>query len=144
LRTVIPSRASSESMLDSVPRFLSELDRLGITVPNLPTAYSHALAAGLEGSALPRGARGVIIGGERALPEALAQWRRGTAGHPARLVNTYGPTETTIVATRHELAASSPTVPIGRPIAGVRVYVVDRRLQPVPPGVAGELLVGGA
>jgi acyl carrier protein len=89
--------------------------------------------------------RRVIIGGEQALPEALAQWRRGTADHPARLVNTYGPTETTIVATRQELAggANTPTIPIGRPIAGAQVYVVDRRLQPVPPGVAGELLVGG-
>ena len=134
-------------MLDSVPRFVAELDRLGITVLNLPTAYWHAVAAGLEGSALPPGVRRVILGGERALPEALARWRRGMAGHPARLVNTYGPTETTIVATRHELAGpavGTPTVPIGRPISGARVYVVDRRLQPVPPGVAGELLVGGA
>ncbi|HSS49943.1 MAG TPA: amino acid adenylation domain-containing protein [Thermoanaerobaculia bacterium] len=132
-----------ESMLDTVPRFLAELDRLGITVLNLPTAYWHTLAAGLEGMALPRGVRRVIIGGEQALPEALAQWRRGTAGHPARLVNTYGPTETTIVATRQELGGEASTIPIGRPIAGVRVYVVDPRLQPVPPGVAGELLVGG-
>jgi len=134
-----------ESMLDTIPRFLAELDRLGITVLNLPTAYWHTLAAGLDGAVLPRGVRRVIIGGEQALPEALAQWRRETAGHPARLVNTYGPTETTIVATRQELAGgtSTPTIPIGRPIAGARVYVVDRRLQPVPPGVAGELLVGG-
>jgi amino acid adenylation domain-containing protein len=132
-----------ESMLDTVPRFLAELERLGITVLNLPTAYWHTLAAGLDGAALPRGVRRVIIGGEQALPEALAQWRRGTAGHPARLVNTYGPTETTIVATRQELGGEAPTLPIGRPIAGARVYVVDPRLQPVPPGVAGELLVGG-
>jgi amino acid adenylation domain-containing protein len=134
-----------ESMLDTVPRFLTELERLGITVLNLPTAYWHTLAAGLDGAALPRRVRRVIIGGEQALPEALAQWRRGTAGHPARLVNTYGPTETTIVATRQELGAgaTSPTVPIGKPIAGARVYGVDPRLQPVPPGVAGELLVGG-
>jgi amino acid adenylation domain-containing protein len=133
-----------ESMLDTVPRFLAELERLGITVLNLPTAYWHTLAAGLGGAALPRGVRRVIIGGEQALPEALVQWRRGTAGHPARLVNTYGPTETTIVATRQELGkAASPTIPIGRPIAGARVYVVDPRLQPVQPGVAGELLVGG-
>jgi amino acid adenylation domain-containing protein len=134
-----------ESMLDTVPRFLAELDRLGITVLNLPTAYWHTLAAGLDGAALPRGVRRVIIGGEQALPEALTRWRRGTVGHPARLVNTYGPTETTIVATRQELGggAATSTIPIGRPIAGARVYVVDRYLQPVPPGVAGELLVGG-
>ncbi|HEV7508685.1 MAG TPA: amino acid adenylation domain-containing protein [Thermoanaerobaculia bacterium] len=134
-----------ESMLDTVPRFLAELDRLGITVLNLPTAYWHTLTAGLDGAALPQAVRRVIIGGEQALPEALVQWRRGTAGHPARLVNTYGPTETTIVATRQELGggAASPTIPIGRPIAGARVYVVDPRHQLVPPGVAGELLVGG-
>ncbi|HEX4966814.1 MAG TPA: amino acid adenylation domain-containing protein [Thermoanaerobaculia bacterium] len=132
-----------ETMLDSVPRFLDELDRLEITVLNLPTAWWHTLAAGLGGAALPPRVRRVILGGEQALPEALAQWRRGTAGHPARLVNTYGPTETTIVATRQELAQELPSIPIGRPIAGARVYVVDRRLQPVPPGVAGELLVGG-
>ena len=135
-----------ESMLDSVPRFLAELERLGITVLNLPTAYWHELAAGLAGQFLPRGLRRVILGGERALPEALVQWRQSAAGHPARLVNTYGPTETTIVATRYELAeVADPAtgIPIGRPISGARVYVVDRRLQPVPPGVAGELLVGG-
>jgi len=134
-----------ESMLDTIPRFMADLDRLGIAILNLPTAYWHTLAAGLDGAALPRGLRRVIIGGEQALPEALAQWRRGTAGHPARLVNTYGPTETTIVATRQELArgVTSPTISIGRPIDGARAYVVDRRLQPVPPGVAGELLVGG-
>ncbi|HSS75994.1 MAG TPA: amino acid adenylation domain-containing protein [Thermoanaerobaculia bacterium] len=134
-----------EWMLDTIPRFLAELDRRGITVLNLPTAYWHTLAAGLDGAVLPRGVRRVIIGGEQALPDALAQWRRGTSGHKARLVNTYGPTETTIVATRQELAggASTSTIPIGWPIAGARVYVVDRRLQLVPPGVAGELLVGG-
>ncbi|MFY9822483.1 MAG: amino acid adenylation domain-containing protein [Thermoanaerobaculia bacterium] len=136
-----------ESMLDTVPHFLAELERLGITVLNLPTAYWHTVAAGIAdaGAALPRSVRRVIIGGEQALPEALVQWRRGAAGHPARLVNTYGPTETTIVATRQELpeGADAPAVPIGRPIAGARVYVVDRHLQPVPPGVAGELLVGG-
>ncbi|MEA2605210.1 MAG: hypothetical protein QOF89_6202 [Acidobacteriota bacterium] len=135
-----------ESMLDSIPRFLAELDRLGITVLNLPTAYWHELAGGLEGRALPWGLRRVILGGERALPEALVQWRQGATGHPARLVNTYGPTETTIVVTRHELAdVEDPAmgIPIGRPIPGARVYVVDPRLQPVPPGVAGELLVGG-
>ncbi len=136
-----------ESMLDSVPHFLAELDRLGITLLNLPTAYWHELADGLAGRVLPRGLQRVILGGERALPEALVQWRRETAGHPAPLVNTYGPTETTIVATRHELAeVADPAagIPIGRPIPGARVYVVDRRLRPVPPGVAGELLVGGA
>ena len=62
------------------------------------------------------------------------------------VVNTYGPTETTIVATRCELSGLAPgaTVPIGRPIPGARAYVLDRFLVPVPPGVRGELWIGGA
>jgi amino acid adenylation domain-containing protein len=130
-----------EGMLDSVPRFLAELDHLGITLLNLPTAYWHEVAAGAEGLALPTCLRRVVIGGEKALAEPLAAW--GRTGHPARVVNTYGPTETTIVATRHEPDGDGE-VPIGRPIAGARVYVIDRTLQPAPPGAAGELLIGGA
>jgi amino acid adenylation domain-containing protein len=135
-----------ESMLDSVPRFLAELDRLGITLLNLPTAWWHELAAGLEDASLPARVRRIILGGERALGERLALWRRGTDGHPARLVNTYGPTEATVVTTRHELeeVADGAEIPIGRPIAGARVYVVDGRGQLVPQGVAGELWIGGA
>ncbi|HSF42274.1 MAG TPA: amino acid adenylation domain-containing protein [Thermoanaerobaculia bacterium] len=129
-----------EGMLDSVPRFLAEVDRLGITLLNLPTAYWHEVAAGAEGAALPK-LRRIVIGGEKALPEPLAAWRR--TGHSARVINTYGPTETTIVATRHELEADGE-IPIGRPISGARVFVVDRAFQPAPPGAAGELLIGGA
>ena len=85
------------------------------------------------------------MGGEKARPEPLAAWRRAgqRAGPSARVVNTYGPTETTIVATRHELEDDGE-IPIGRPISGARVFVVDRVLQPAPPGAAGELLIGGA
>ena len=63
-----------------------------------------------------------------------------------RLVNTYGPTEATIVATRRDLTQpdGDPEVPIGRPIPGARVYLVDPRGEPVPPLVTGELLIGGA
>ncbi|MCW2917361.1 MAG: non-ribosomal peptide synthetase [Actinomycetia bacterium] len=61
--------------------------------------------------------------------------------------NGYGPTETTVFATRHLMRAGVPipaTVPIGRPMDGMRVYVLDVRLQLTPPGVAGEVYLAGA
>jgi amino acid adenylation domain-containing protein len=72
------------------------------------------------------------------------------AGTPFRLVNHYGPTENTVVATCCEvpaLASDEPLAdfapPIGGPIDNVQVYVVDARLQPLPVGVPGELVIGG-
>jgi amino acid adenylation domain-containing protein len=135
-------------MIASVPRFVFALDELGITLLNLPTAWWHDLADGLDGAPLPKTLRRVVIGGEKARSPALSGWRRSMEGEEGRiaLVNTYGPTEATIVSTRWEIAKEAPAaeIPIGRPIAGARVYVVDSRSQPVPPGVAGELWIGGA
>jgi amino acid adenylation domain-containing protein len=136
-----------EEMAASIPHFLRELDRLDVTVLDLPTAFWHELVAGLDAEEieLPRGLRLVILGGEEALADRFALWRR-RAGSAVRLVNTYGPTETTIVATRCDLSDLSPggLVPIGRPIPGARAYVLDRFLALVPPGVRGELWIGGA
>jgi len=92
----------------------------------------------------PGSVRLVIIGGEKALPECLAMWQQ-RVGRGLRLVNTYGPTETTIVATTCDLdhEASEGEVPIGSPVANAEAYVLDDRGHPVPIGVAGELCVGG-
>jgi amino acid adenylation domain-containing protein len=73
--------------------------------------------------------------------------RRPRPGMPFKPVNLYGPTETTVVTTAAiiEDESFSDTAPsIGVPISNVRVYVLDKRLRPVPPGVVGELYVGGA
>ncbi|MFF2013913.1 amino acid adenylation domain-containing protein [Streptomyces sp. NPDC058195] len=63
---------------------------------------------------------------------------------PFRVVNNYGPTESTVVATSAEVVNGTAVPPIGRPVRGTFVYVVDRYGRPVPTGVPGELLVGGA
>ncbi|MGW6213146.1 amino acid adenylation domain-containing protein, partial [Streptomyces sp. NPDC055109] len=63
---------------------------------------------------------------------------------PFRVVNNYGPTESTVVTTSAEVEPGVPVPPIGRPIRNTVVHVVDRHDRPVPIGVAGELLVGGA
>ncbi|MGH3828855.1 MAG: amino acid adenylation domain-containing protein [Pseudonocardiaceae bacterium] len=63
------------------------------------------------------------------------------------VVDGYGPTETTTFVTYHVMRPSyqvQHTVPIGQPMANTRLYVLDAGLQPVPPGVAGELYVAGA
>jgi fengycin family lipopeptide synthetase B len=88
--------------------------------------------------------RTVIVAGERCPVALAAQHHRRLPG--ASLYNEYGPTEGTVWSTVYEVPASidAPTVPIGRPIPGARAYVLDPHLQPVPPGVAGELFLGGA
>jgi len=87
--------------------------------------------------------RWLLFGGDRATP----QWVRealAAAGPQLRLVNAYGPTESTTFAICHRVeAAPEGTVPIGRPIANTRVYVVDRSLRPVPAGTPGEICLGG-
>ncbi|MFD3696355.1 amino acid adenylation domain-containing protein [Streptomyces sp. NPDC058646] len=125
-----------EEMLD-VPGLLAGCEEHGVTVLDLPTAYwhelAHALAAGI--AALPPSIRTVVIGGEAALPERVAQWCRAVDGERVRLFNTYGPTEATVVATVADLSRyEGGPVPIGEPLPGVRAAVVD-----------GELwLLGGA
>jgi amino acid adenylation domain-containing protein len=145
----------TEEMLTDAATFFARCAEWGVTVLDLPTAYWHELVSGLERGAirLPDRVRLVIIGGERALPERVAAWRRHV-GDGVRLVNTYGPTEASVVATMAELQGREevpmladqplPAVPIGRPVPNGRVYVLDREMRPLPVGARGELYVGGA
>ncbi|NBF06090.1 amino acid adenylation domain-containing protein [Pseudomonas sp. Fl5BN2] len=91
-----------------------------------------------------KGLRMLLCGGERADPSAF---RRMQAQAPyLRLVNGYGPTETTTFAVTHEpreLAAEADSVPIGRPLSNTCVYVLDAQGQLLPIGVVGELYIGG-
>jgi len=129
---------------------LGRLRRKRITVLDLPTAYWHELVADAAagGAILPRSLRLLILGGEAASGERLRTWRRLAAaqGRAIRVVNSYGPTEATIVTTRRALGeeADAGDPPIGRPIANAAVHLLDARLRPVAIGVAGELCVAGA
>jgi amino acid adenylation domain-containing protein len=140
----------SADSLESIARFLTMCDERQITVVDLPTAFWHLLADGLDrhGVALPSCLRLVIIGGEAARPDALVRWRR-RVGSRVELWNTYGPTEATIVAVSCKLSdsafASTPgePLPIGTPIAGVGAWVATGHLQPAADGVIGELCLTG-
>ena len=86
----------------------------------------------------------LMIGGERLMPADVALWRQRFPG--VRLTNAYGPTEATVASCAFDIPACpnhEPSIPIGRPVAGARVYILDCNLDPLPIGVAGELYLGG-
>lgn len=140
----------TSAMLDSISLFLQKCQEWAITVLDLPTAFWHELTRKIAEDVvlLPPLLRLVIIGGEKALPELLAVWQKNV-GHHVQLMNTYGPTETTIVATMYKVAAVGTDnailqeVPIGRAIPHAQVYLLDGHLNIVPIGVPGELYIGG-
>ena len=118
----------------------------GRGIDYLKIVPSHLAALGAAGglAALVPG-RVLVLGGEAAPPG----WVAGlvAAAGDRAVVNHYGPTETTIgVATARldAAAVAGGVVPVGRPVANTGLYVLDRRLRPVPAGVTGELYIGGA
>ncbi|WP_225888940.1 non-ribosomal peptide synthase/polyketide synthase [Myxococcus xanthus] len=115
------------------------LARHGVTTLWLTAALFEALSAARP-DALD-GVRQLLAGGD-VLPPAAVRERLGRGGI---LVNGYGPTEGTTFTCCHvmEGTVAPGAIPIGRPIANTRVYVVDAELRPVPVGVPGELLIGG-
>ncbi|NTX50273.1 non-ribosomal peptide synthase/polyketide synthase [Myxococcus sp. CA039A] len=86
-----------------------------------------------------------VVGGEALTSAALAFWRERAPA--TRIINEYGPTETVVGCCTFEVGpqtALGSTVPIGRPIANTKLYVLDAHLMPVAVGVPGELYIGGA
>ncbi|WP_154686125.1 amino acid adenylation domain-containing protein, partial [Streptomyces himastatinicus] len=82
--------------------------------------------------------RTLVVGAEAASGDLVARWSADRL-----VVNAYGPTETTIVATLSEPLSGSAVPPIGSPVANTRVHLLDHALRPVPPGVAGDLYIAG-
>ncbi len=122
-------------------RLLELIRRHDVTTVNFVPALLHAF---LTEQRLQGGSRlrHIMVGGE-ALPASLQQETlRGLPG--VMLENLYGPTETTIHVTHWTCRDDGARqVPIGRPIAGTLAHVLDLDLRPVPPGVPGELYIGG-
>lgn len=133
----------------SFVEFVSFVAEERITVLDLPTAWWRAWVDEMERAGsigVPEGVRLVIVGGEAAEAETWRAWRRLTRSN-LRWVNTYGPSETTVVVAAFEPPPSWPgpagaSVPIGYPISGAHLTVVDSSGMPVPVGVPGELVVG--
>jgi amino acid adenylation domain-containing protein len=119
------------------PQLLQFLREQRITTATLPPS----LLATLPDEPLPDLST-LCSAGETCSWEVARRWAPGR-----RFLNGYGPTESTVGACYHrvqQLDTSTASVPIGRPIPGVQVYVVDEALRPVPEGEPGELCIGGA
>ncbi|WP_097870593.1 non-ribosomal peptide synthetase [Streptomyces sp. rh34] len=120
-----------------------ELRRRRVTAMLTPTMAFNHLAA--EDPDVFAGLRVLHTGGDVVRPSACRAVLE--TSFTGRLSNLYGPTEATTAATGHEITeapADGGSVPIGRPLTGVTVQVLDERLAPTPTGSVGELYVGGA
>ncbi|WP_281247784.1 amino acid adenylation domain-containing protein [Streptomyces colonosanans] len=122
-----------------------QLARHGVTVVQVvPSLLSELCAAAVAAGTTQTSLRRLFVGGEP-LPAALAELARDTWGVPC--VNLYGPTESTVQVTHHQVrddrTGTDACVPVGRPVPGVRAYVLDDGLRPVPAGIPGELYLAG-
>ncbi|MDQ1721451.1 MAG: hypothetical protein QOI26_1185, partial [Pseudonocardiales bacterium] len=129
--------ADSEHTLDAalLRRLLVEAGATALQ--STPAGWRMLVDAG----GVPAGVRLRMTAGEplsRDLADAIG------GGPGARLWNLYGPTETTIYSGGAAVEAAPAPIEIGSIIAGTQLYVLDERLRPVPPGVLGEVYVGGA
>ncbi|WP_308169522.1 non-ribosomal peptide synthetase/MFS transporter [Acrocarpospora catenulata] len=116
----------------------AELARTLSTVDYLKITPSHLASLLPEADVRPR--KLLLLGGEA----APAAWAAGLTRPGLRVLNHYGPTEATVGVTTHEVGPDPlPVLPIGRPLPGARVYVLDERGEPTPIGVVGEVHLGG-
>ncbi|TYK45817.1 non-ribosomal peptide synthetase [Actinomadura decatromicini] len=133
----------------SPAEFLQLLEAERVTVLNqTPSAFYQLMAADKDAPGSDLALRYVVFGGEALDLGRLEDWYSRHPEDAPTLVNMYGITETTVHVShltldRAHVASASGSV-IGVGIADLRVYVLDSRLQPVPPGVVGELFVAGA
>ena len=122
----------------------------GITLADLPAAYWYWLVQ--EYAAHPPAGFGALrqihVGGEAMAVDGLRLWQQAGLGH-VRLLNTYGPTEATVVSTIHDCTALTADavswrgIPIGQGLEARRLYVLDDHLNLLPQGAVGELYIGG-
>ncbi len=135
--------ASSDVVRDPL-RLNQEVQRLGVeSLLCVPSLYKHCLEYSV-GSENKTDLSRVIVAGEVCPPDLVAKSARQEP--QVELFNEYGPSEATVWASMYRCAHAlgRQSVPIGRPIANTRVYILDKWGEPVPIGVAGEVYIGGA
>ncbi len=147
-----PADAPAPALVDGVAEATSatgdddysiaaQLVRHGVTHFQCTPSMARMLSLDDGARAALSGVEHVFVGGE-AFPVALAKDLKA-ASRSGNVTNMYGPTETTNWSTTWALEGDLDLIPIGTPIANTQIYILDRHRQPVPPGVAGELWIGG-
>ncbi|MEQ8784417.1 MAG: amino acid adenylation domain-containing protein [Roseibium album] len=133
--------------LQSPGAFLTFLKKARVTVADLPPVYLSELLRSWtmndeDLTALPL--RLLVVGGEAFTSDLLSRWKACDLPD-RRLINAYGPTEATITALVYNVKADGfeGSVPIGRPLPGTEIYILDQDGNPVPDGIIGELHIGG-
>jgi natural product biosynthesis luciferase-like monooxygenase protein len=130
----VPAQAAAHS---AIPALIA---RHKVTHLQCTPSMASLLTADRESRLALRGLRAMLVGGE-ALSAAQAQ----TLGELVlgKVINMYGPTETTVWSSTYTVTGEETTIPIGRPIANTALYILDRRMEPVPVGTPGDLYIGG-
>ncbi|WP_439495836.1 Pls/PosA family non-ribosomal peptide synthetase [Bosea sp. (in: a-proteobacteria)] len=123
---------ASPEMMGDAEKLPAILGEAGVTVIDTVPTLLGILPADVPSLRL------ILLGGEALPPSIVQKWARPGR----RILNTYGPTEATVVATATDVKPGE-TVTIGRPIPNYTAYVVSEDLKLLPPGEQGELLIGG-
>ncbi|MDX6271983.1 MAG: hypothetical protein QOD28_3206, partial [Acidobacteriota bacterium] len=125
--------ASRENIAPGEP-LADFLDRHAVNVVTLPPSILSKLPEGRLATVDT-----LVVAGEACAPELVARWATGR-----RMYNAYGPTETSVCATRTRPLVPQQRITIGRPLRNLDAFLLDRNLRPVPVGVPGDLYVAGA
>ncbi|HEY6923349.1 MAG TPA: non-ribosomal peptide synthetase, partial [Steroidobacteraceae bacterium] len=115
-----------------------------LSLVKLTPAHLEILKSYFPPGSPPVAARAFVVGGEALVTTTVDYWREHSP--LTRIFNEYGPTETVVGCCAHEVTGEDvgdANIPIGRPIAHTRMYVLDAHQQPVPVGVVGEIYIGG-
>ncbi|MDP5134769.1 amino acid adenylation domain-containing protein [Rheinheimera baltica] len=136
-----------DDVLDAAEQFWAFIKRHSITVVSLPTYFWHLLCKNIDRVRFDEqtSLRLVVIGGETASSSMWRLWH-AKMGNLVRVLNSYGPTETTCFSTYFDLidfVGERGFIPIGKPRADTSCYILDKNDNLCPPGVTGELVIGG-
>jgi len=137
--------ASSEAR-QSYEEFANMVERVGVTIAELPTVFFKLLSTYLTDDHLSKlkSLKTIFVAGEALQGEVVRAWQR-RFGTDITIINAYGPTEATVSATAnaitHELPADQANISIGTPMSNVKIYIVDRNMNLAPVNVVGEICI---